>query len=272
MLMVAIEGLDLVRADLMARTLYSPRSAKQWLGSFDQLLPNIKDRILYSNGQKYDSLHNWLQEYQTGEPMELDVFLSRVFGEILSQPGFGFHNHYDQATTTAHLIDSVRKFRWTTAELFAGQEFQTGVEYLHMVSEGILAAQYFSRENQETDSAVLLAPAYTFLMENRPVSYQFWLDISSPAWWERLYQPLTHPYVLSRYWPTGKKWEQTDEIVANHQSLDRLTTGLLRRCKKHVFLCHTSLNERGEEPHGGLLMAVQTILKKMNAHPESGNV
>ncbi len=52
----------------------------------------------------------------------------------------------------------------------------------------------------------MLAPAYTFLMSNRPVDYQFWLDVGSRGWFERLYQPLTHPYVLSREWPAGQSW------------------------------------------------------------------
>ena len=48
---------------------------------------------------------------------------------------------------------------------------------------------------------MLIAPAYTFLLANQPVDYQFWMDVGSPAWSERLYQPLTHPIILSRGWP-----------------------------------------------------------------------
>lgn len=51
---------------------------------------------------------------------------------------------------------------------------------------------------QEVDrNVVLLAPAHTFLMMNQPVDHQFWLDIGSRGGYERLYQPLTHPYVLA---------------------------------------------------------------------------
>ena len=79
-----------------------------------------------------------------------------------------------------------------------------GREYLEMVEDGVIAAQYV-RGWQEVDrNAVLLAPAHTFLMMNRPVDYQFWLDIGSRGWFERLYQPLTQPYVLSRHWQPGR--------------------------------------------------------------------
>ena len=44
-------------------------------------------------------------------PSSLDHFLSRLFGELFSQPGYGFHGNYDAGEITANLIESVRKFR-----------------------------------------------------------------------------------------------------------------------------------------------------------------
>ena len=45
-------------------------------------------------------------------------------------------------------------------------------------------------------------------MSNRPVDYQFWLDVGGRGWFERLYQPLTHPYVLSRALAAGRNLER----------------------------------------------------------------
>ena len=72
-----------------------------------------------------------------------------------------------------------------------------------MVQDGVVAAQYVRSWQRQPKDAVLLAPAYTFLMSNRPVAHQFWLDVGGTGWWERLSQPLTHPYVLSRRWAAG---------------------------------------------------------------------
>ncbi|NIV39897.1 MAG: hypothetical protein GWN58_63975, partial [Anaerolineae bacterium] len=70
----------------------------------------------YLLGNRYDELRTWLQEYidttaQDGQDRELDYFLSGLFGEVLSQAGFGFHRDFDAGAVTANLIESVQKFR-----------------------------------------------------------------------------------------------------------------------------------------------------------------
>ena len=139
-----------------------------------------------------------------------------------------------------------------------------------MVEDGVLAAQYVSawQEPDARTDAVLLAPAYTFLMMNRPVDYQFWLDIGSRGWYERLYQPLTHPYVLSRQWDGQLQWGDADEHAASQQRLYRLAAGLLRRCRKQVFLGLSELGEQGYEQRGPLLWAFNQVLRQLSAGTE----
>ena len=84
------------------------------------------------------------------------------------------------------------------------------------------------------------------------------------AYRDRLYQPLTHPYVLSRNWG-GKTWTDIQEHQTNQEAIVRLTSGLLRRCRRSVYLCTTGLNEQGTEQRGPLLQAVQGILRNLSA-------
>ncbi len=140
-----------------------------------------------------------------------------------------------------------------------------GRDYIRMVAEGIVAATYVPSPYAETPNAVLLAPAYTFLLSNESVAYQFWLNAGSPAWWERLYQPLTHPYVLSRHWPIDKKWTDEDEQLARRETLLRLLRGLVRRCRSKIYLAMSTLNEQGFEERGPLLSIVQQVLRE-NTH------
>ena len=134
-----------------------------------------------------------------------------------------------------------------------------------MFQDGVIAATYFGAWQSQPADSVLLAPAYTFLMSNRPVRYQFWLDAGSTGWSERLDQPLTHPYVLNRNWETGRKWTDYDEVQANQLILDRLVTGLLRRCREKVFLGLSDLGEQGYEQRGPLLQAVQRVRRTVMA-------
>lgn len=259
-LVQAIEGLDLIRAQLLTEIVYRGREGK--LTTFEQIRPEMQDRISYLFGERYTQLKTWLEDYQREPAQPLDHFLRRIFGEILSQPGFGFHRNLDSARVAASLIESVQKFRWAMEPtLEPGTGMDIGREYLAMLNDGVIAAQYVSAWTDSRQDAVMLAPAYTFLMSNRPVEVQFWLDAGSSGWHERLFQPLTHPYVLSRHWPVGRTWSDADEVLANNTSLARLVTGLLRRCRRKIYAGLTDLNEGGYEQRGALVRSFQRVLQ-----------
>ena len=266
-LMQAIQGLDLVRAQLLAEIVYRERSGQ--LTSFDPIIPEMQERITYRLGERYERLRLWLAAASARDD-ELDHFLSRLFGEVLSQPGFGFHTSYDAGRATASLIESVQKFRWVAGPTLEELGASVGKEYYLMVQEGVIAAQYLSSWQSQPQEAVLLAPAYTFLMNNRPVEVQFWLDAGSRGWTERLYQPLTHPYVLSRGWEHGRPWGDADEVQAGQEALYRLAQGLLRRCRRALYLGLSELGEQGYEQRGPLLMAFQRVLRQLPPAGEAG--
>ena len=264
-LIQAIDGLDLVRAQLLVDIVYQ----KGGLSSFDIIKPEIQERITYVFGIRYEILRAWLADYiaetqqQIGTFQKLDHFLSRLFGEVLSQPGFGFHADYNAAAVAANLVESVRKFRWAVGDVLVAQGIEPGREYLQMVDDGVIAAQYLGSWSDQPEDAVYLAPAYTFLMSNRPVDVQFWLDVGSRGWYERLYQPLTHPHVLSRYWMEGAPWTDSEEFAANQSALRRLTLGLARRCRESIYIGLCGVNEQGYEHKGELLRAIDQTLRSL---------
>ena len=304
-LMQAIEGMDLVRAQLLAEIVYRFRDGSPMLSSFDRIKPQMQERLTFVLGERYEGLRQWIEEYAhptgaragsslvsetssgsrsqsedrsgTLQQPPLDHFLSRLFGEVLSQAGYGFHRDFDAAEVAANLIESVRKFRWVTEEAGypnqgqRGNQVSLGQEYIDMVEEGVIAAQYIRSWQIESDDAVLLAPAYTFIIRNRPVDYQFWLNTGGRGWWERLYQPLTHPYVLSRHWPPADRenatWTDSDEVEVRQEALHRLAQGLIRRCRRKVFLGLSELGEDGFEQKGPLLQAIQRVLRTLPPEP-----
>lgn len=257
MLIQAIGNLDLIRAQILADNLYKIEDGLPQLLPFDQLPGNLQERVTYSLGEKYETLRDWLSTYRKEEPEELDHYFSRLFGEILSQPGFGFHQNYSAGEISANLIDSIQNFRWAASEL----TIPLGLEYLLMMQDGVLAAQYIRSWAIPSEDSVLVAPAYTFLMTNKPVDIQFWLDPGSRSWVERIYQPITHPYVLSRNWPVGKVWTDVDEVATSEDALYRLVIGLLARCRKKLYLGLSTLGEQGYEQTGLLLHAFNQVLR-----------
>jgi len=341
-LMQAIDGIDLVRAQLLADIVYRVREGAPGLSSFDRINPEMQERLTFMLGGRYERLRVWLEAYVAGsqntfpavheggaveqaprpaakgEPVPFDHFLSRLFGEVLSQEGGGFHRDYDAGRVAHDLIESVRKFRWVASESLVAESADVasvdapsvdevsvvggpdpsvdapsvdatsigkgpglsadaapavegkplGQEYIEMVQDGVIAAQYVRSWRLQPGDVVLLAPAYTFLMSNRPVDYQFWLNVGGRGWWERLYQPLTHPYVLSRHWPRDAVWTDADEHETRQEALYRLAQGLIRRCRRKVYLGLSELGEQGNEQKGPLLQAIQRVLRHLPAEAE----
>ena len=255
--------MDLVRAQLLAEIVY--RIKDFTLSSFDQINPDKQERITFTFGNGYSMLRDWILNYREEQPLPLDHFLRRFFGNVLSQPGFGFHRNLDAARVSASLIESIQKFRLAMEPSFVDRDhpdFDFGREYIAMLQEGVIAAQYLESWKAENEESVLVAPAHTFLMMNRPVTVQFWLDVGSSGWYERLDQPLTHPQVLSREWPVGRQWTFADEEQTNQQTMARLVSGLLHRCREKIYLGISSLGESGFEQRGELLRAFQRVLQE----------
>ena len=147
-LLQAIEGLDPdPRALINQGHLSGYENRQQAFPVSKQVTSDLRERITYLAGTRFDLLKSWLETYQSGEPLELDYFISRLFGELLSQPGFGFHRDPSAGTTAANLVESIRKFR---SVLIASGDYAQplGPEYIRMVKAGILAAQYLQDWNE----------------------------------------------------------------------------------------------------------------------------
>jgi hypothetical protein len=259
-LMQALDSFDLVRAQLLSRYIYDERAEGFPLLPFEEVPAEVRDRITYRAGERYDQLRSWLAATLPDDDQTLDFFLNRLFGEVLSQPGFGFHDDLENANTVATLIESIQKFRWVIGEQLGQTDFSTGKEYVQMVADGVIAAQYIRPWQEAPEDSVFLAPAYTFLMRNQPVDYQFWLDIGSPSWYQRLDQPLTQPYVLSRNWNPKEGWTTEDELRAANETLQRLSLGLLNRCRQKVYLGMSEMDISGYENRGLMLRIFQEVL------------
>ena len=260
-LMTAIAGLDLVRAKLLSEMLYQ-RGA---LLPFSQVRSDtMQTRVTYELGERYDRLVSWLARYRDEGGVEaIDIFFKRIFGDLLSRKGYGFHGNIDAGNICMNLVDSARNFRWSLDFLGRYDEASDlGLDYVKMVDRGVIANYYRRSWEAQDENSVLIAPAYTFLLGNRPVDYQFWLNIGSEGWARRLYQPLTHPYVLSRGWQAGERWTEDDEQSWNRGTLGRLLLALTRRCRKGVYLGYSELSESGYEQRGLLLETIQSLLRR----------
>lgn len=267
----SIDGLDPVRSRLLTSIVYRPNSGE--LSTFTQINDDIRTRLTYVVGERYERLRQWLVEYRDEQFNEgavpLDHFFSRLFGEVLSQPGYGFHVNLDAGRVTAQLIESAQQFRRT---LYGDEEntdwLAVGREYITLIERRLIASLFVQNWQEEAAEAVFLAPAFTYLMRNRAVDYQFWLDVGNGSWSERLEQPLTHPYVLKRDYPREVVWTDEMEEEAERDLLYKVVMGLTRRCRQQIYLGITDLGESGFEARGLLLRVFQGILTADEETPD----
>lgn len=259
MLMTAIADLDLIRADLLASTLLSHKPDADPLNPFSMLKPDMAERITYQMGEKYERLRDWILASRQVSAQGLPEFFSRCFGELLSQKDFGFHASYDMADVTERLIESAREFNLVIKPVLP--EETAGAQFIELLEKGITGSQHLASWQEERQDAVLLSPAFTFLMRNQPCACQFWLDPGSTGWWERLNQPLTHPVVLSRNWPPGAKWTDAEELNHNEMTLISHIGGLIHRCTESLEIYQVGIDEQGNEPRGALLQAINRFLR-----------
>ncbi len=262
---VAIAGLDPVRAHLLSQVAYGTQGNRAGeLATFAGLKGAVQGRITYALGERYERLRGWLYDYRAEtEFTPLDQFFARLFGELLSQPGFGFHEDVDGARVANQLVVSARNFRWAVEETESNPVARVaiGKAYVELVNGGALGALFVPGWEEQED-VVFIAPAYTYLMRNRPVDVQFWLDVGATGWWERLYQPLTHPYVLSQQWPANAVWSDLDEFQRRQEMLRRLLIGLIRRTRREIYLGLSDYGENGMEQRGPLLGLLNRILSQ----------
>lgn len=255
---------DLPRAHLLTQIVWHKNSLSPW----ETIRSETQERFGFALGERYERLRQWLLAWHNEEtPLPLDFFLQKLFGEVLSQPGFGFHANLDAARIAGSLVESVGKFRRALMPALEEQadESAIGQEYLRLLTEGVIAAQYLPVWETPANS-VLIAPVFSFLMQNRPVRVQIWLSPGAPGWSERLQQPLTHPVVLSRNWPPDRLWTDHDEVRYGQEQLSRLVSGLLLRCRERIVLAVPELGESGFEERTALLPLIQTLLQRSTTH------
>ena len=60
-------------------------------------------------------------------------------------------------------------------------------------------------------------------------------------------------------------WTDAHEVATRDDALYRLVLGLIRRCRRQIYLGLSELSEQGSEQTGPLLRVMQRILRQATA-------
>ncbi|MGC9360398.1 MAG: hypothetical protein ACP5G7_08505 [Anaerolineae bacterium] len=274
-----MEGLDPVRAAYLAQAAWDEPSQRLRAVDLNESdIPRgaerIFERVGYAYRSRYGDLRSYLEVYQQGDPQPVDQFLTELFGQVLSQPGYVFAHNPAAARSLGRLVESAAKFRAATGGHLVFGESSPGAsvsalarEYVETVLSGIASADYRADWATEPITGVVLAPAYAYLTRDLHSDYQFWLDLGSVGWWTRPNQPLTHPYVLSAHWPKNAVWTDVHEEAQRQRGLVRVLYGLAARCRVGVYLASSDLGVTGEPAESRLERLLMRVLRpKDNDH------
>ena len=251
-----VKGLDFIRSCLIWERVSLDSMDYLSVKVDEELTSRIPDQML----QKSIFILDWLGSVEGSASFANTI--TRLFDEVLSQPGFSAETDQSRSRLVSQLIESYNKFVAAMPRANQDDTSNYNEDFVDALRSGLISAQYIEDYIQALDdSGVLIAPAMTFLTRNRVVDYQVWLNIGSDGWYRRLEQPLTNPFVLSRNWPKGKKWDADEELKASESLIGKVTSGLITRCRKQILLGFSQYGETGVEEQGLLLRRLQYLYR-----------
>jgi len=256
LLALSLGEINRVQAKLLSNAICGKNLSIQALPELTVIEELPLDRFNPESLTRYTQLRFWLQDFNPHAGF--GSFVSRLFGELLTQPGFGLHDNVEAGRLAGRMIESFIKFE----QALEGDSLETqkAVYFIQSVRKGLLSGIY--EEDQQDEDSILITPVLSFLMRNQAVDYQFWMNTGSNGWHERLEQPLTQAYVLSRSWKSGRVWTTTDDTQLSKETLTHTVQGLLARCRKKVFLGISVYDESGSQETGLLLQVLQGLFRR----------
>ncbi|MBN1402081.1 MAG: AAA family ATPase, partial [Anaerolineae bacterium] len=145
---IALEGLDPIRARELAQAALplgeerlvdlsggSPGATRQ------ADLGRLWEAVGFAARQPYETLRVWLEAHGDGDE-PLGLFLVRLFGDLLSRPGFGFHHNPDKARAYGRVVESAVKFAAAVSLDEALGQQDLAREYVQLILGGIASAEY----------------------------------------------------------------------------------------------------------------------------------
>ncbi len=253
---LSLKDINRVQAKLLTNAICGKNLTIQALPELEVLEGFDANRFNPELLSKYAYMRSWLQEFDPNSGFGL--FVSRIFGELLTQPGYGLQGNTDAGRTAGRIIESFSKFE-LALELNCS-EVQKAVFFIESIHKGLLSGVY--EEELDFEDSILITPVLSFLMRNHVVDYQFWMNTGSNGWHERLEQPLTQAYVLSRSWKPGSIWTTADEAQLSKETLTQTVQGLLSRCRKKIYLGISVYDESGNQETGLLLQVLQGLFRR----------
>lgn len=256
-----ILDMDPVRSSLVARQVVAKKP--YMFPAIDDV--DWRERIGFSNSERYEYIRNWLLEYINSPPMPIDHFFRRVFLEIL----ITLPTVHENLVACNQLIDVAEAFINSLTSF--GSHIDMGREFVIMFMEG--AKQSESMIDVEAtlhDKGILLTTPMQYLSTSRHKKVQVWCDIRSTNWTPRDIKVFTNPYILSNLWDGVNPITEEDEERFMRDKLATIVNCLLKRCSEKVILTSSHYSSQGYEDEGILANLWSSALENRSGGEADG--
>lgn len=257
-----IFALDPARAALLARFLYD--SAGPALLSSNHLTAEQRDRIGTDSLERYDQLHDWLATYgeENNKSLGLDVFINRLFNDLLSQPEFVPEPDIQAGAVSDWLIRLASRLRRAAPAMGLDSPAAIGRAFIQGIQNGLVTAHPPDMGDPPDPDGIFIGSIYSFLLNDRVAGVQVWLETAATGWWDIPRQPLSNTFVLSEDWPEGEVWTLEDDVRIRNEILVRVIKGLCARCSRGIVLASSELDRRGVRQDGVLWRALHGVISR----------
>lgn len=264
-LTLSIAGLDAARAELLTEAIYRPEQLM--LLPAGEVADGVQERVGRDRVTMVEDLRRWLAEEGGDQPP--DVFLHRLFNELLAQPPFQPQPDEAGAAVCEWLVRTASRLREAAPRLELTTPAQVGRAFIDSVNQGLVTAYPPELGEPPDPDGILVSTIYGYLLAGRPVRVQVWLDATANGWWDIPRQPLSNAFVLAQSWPADKSWTAETEFRVRNELLSRLIRGLTARCSDGVILAISDLDRRGQRQDGRLGHALRPVLARRTDEGES---
>lgn len=255
-LALSIADLDPARAQLTADALYLPDTGE--LLPVETLGEQLASRIGAAALEQVATLRQWL--YGQGAEEPLDLFLQRLFNDLLARPPFQAQPDVAGAAVSEWLVRMAGRLREAAPALGWSSQAQIGHAFLNGINQGLVTANPPELGEPPDPDGILVSTMYGYLLTGRDVRIQVWLEASGHGWWDIPRQPLSNAFVLARSRPADRIWTMEEDYRVRNQLLSRLVRGLTARCREGIILAASDLDRRGQRQDGPLWRALQPVL------------
>jgi hypothetical protein len=249
---LSIHGMDPARAKLLTDHVYMTGATE--LGASSLLPEKIAARIGPDLLERADILREWLAA--EGDRHPLDVFLHRLFNDLLARPVFQPQPDLAAAAICDWLVRAAGRLLAAAGPMGLSTPAEIGRAFSDGIYDGLVTADPPEFGEPPDLDGVLISTIYGYLLSGRPVEVQVWLEAAASGWWDIPRQPLSNAFVLAQSWPESRLWTMEDDFNIRNQLLSRIVRGLTSRCHRGVILATSELDRRGIRQDGPLWRAL----------------